>query len=144
MYVNLVLRLLARLHGLGSLSAVWLSEKAATTRLTFGYHRYEILGAVASVVLIWAITGVLIYEAINRFINPPKHVDGGWRPLAVLHSCSSCGGHRWQPWPQCVCMPCAVRVCVGVGLLCVCVDCLRVVSAPQARSCSSRPPQACV
>lgn len=59
-----------------SLTAVWLAEKAPTAKLTFGYHRYEIMGAVMSVVLIWGITGVLIYEAINRFIDPPKHVDG--------------------------------------------------------------------
>ncbi len=59
-----------------SLTAVWLAEKAPTAKLTFGYHRYEIMGAVMSVVLIWGITGVLIYEAVNRFIDPPKHVDG--------------------------------------------------------------------
>ena len=57
---------------------MWLAEKAPTAKLTFGYHRYEIMGAVASVVLIWGITGVLIYEAIRRFIDPPESVDGAW------------------------------------------------------------------
>jgi zinc transporter 2 len=59
-----------------SLTAVWLAEKPATAKLTFGYHRYEIFGAVLSVFLIWAITGVLVYEAIMRLVHPPKDVDG--------------------------------------------------------------------
>ena len=55
---------------------MWLAEKLPTAKLTYGYHRYEIMGAILSVILIWAITGVLIFEAIERFINPPESVDG--------------------------------------------------------------------
>jgi Co/Zn/Cd efflux system component len=58
-----------------SLTAVWLAEKPANAKLTFGYHRYEVLGAVTSVFLIWFITGILVYEAIDRIIHPEK-VDG--------------------------------------------------------------------
>jgi len=58
-----------------SLFAVWLAERPATTKQTFGYHRIEIFGAVASVLVIWILTGVLVYEAILRIITP-EEVDG--------------------------------------------------------------------
>ena len=30
----------------------------------------EVLGALASVLTIWLVTGILVYEAVNRVINP--------------------------------------------------------------------------
>ena len=36
----------------------------------------EVLGAVASVLIIWAITGVLVYAAIERCISMDFEVDG--------------------------------------------------------------------
>lgn len=30
----------------------------------------EVLGALASVLSIWLVTGILVYEAVNRMINP--------------------------------------------------------------------------
>ena len=30
----------------------------------------EVLGALASVLSIWLVTGVLVYEAVNRILNP--------------------------------------------------------------------------
>lgn len=58
-----------------SLTAVWLAEKPANTKLTYGYHRYEVLGAVTSVFLIWFITGILVFEAVRRVLHP-ETVDG--------------------------------------------------------------------
>ena len=34
------------------------------------YHRVEVLGALASVLTIWLVTGILVYEAVNRVLNP--------------------------------------------------------------------------
>jgi len=51
-----------------SLFAMALSSRPATDTMTFGFHRAEILGALASVVTIWALVGVLVYEAILRLI----------------------------------------------------------------------------
>lgn len=53
-----------------SLFAVWLAERPPTKTHTFGFHRIEALGALVSVLLIWGITGVLVYEAIGRIIKP--------------------------------------------------------------------------
>eukprot|EP01112_Ceratiomyxa_fruticulosa_P018804 TRINITY_DN6067_c0_g1_i1.p1 TRINITY_DN6067_c0_g1~~TRINITY_DN6067_c0_g1_i1.p1 ORF type:complete len:449 (-),score=103.35 TRINITY_DN6067_c0_g1_i1:174-1520(-) len=59
-----------------SLFAMWLAARPPTAEMTFGFHRAEILGALASVLTIWALTGVLIYEAILRILHPPDKVDG--------------------------------------------------------------------
>lgn len=58
-----------------SIFALWLAKKEPTSRLSFGFHRAEILGALVSVVLIWILTGVLVYEASYRIMHP-EDVDG--------------------------------------------------------------------
>jgi cobalt-zinc-cadmium efflux system protein len=58
-----------------SLFALWVARKPSTPQMSFGYHRAEILGALASGLLIWLIAGVLIFEAILRLGAPPE-VDG--------------------------------------------------------------------
>ena len=40
----------------------------------------EVLGALASVLTIWLVTGILVYEAVNRVINPVP-VNGKREPL---------------------------------------------------------------
>jgi len=59
-----------------SLFAMWLSGQSPTSQMSFGFHRAEILGAVTSVLMIWALTGILVYEGILRLLHPPAHVDG--------------------------------------------------------------------
>ena len=39
-------------------------------RCAHSYHRIEVLGALASVLTVWLVTGVLVFEAVNRIINP--------------------------------------------------------------------------
>lgn len=56
-----------------SLFAMWLASRAKTDEMSFGFHRAEILGSVASVLMIWALTGVLVYEAVKRIIAIVKH-----------------------------------------------------------------------
>ena len=58
-----------------SLSAVWMADRPRTARATFGYHRVEIVGAMASVLLIWVLTAALCVEAVSRVIKP-EPVDG--------------------------------------------------------------------
>ena len=50
-------------------------SKSPSCCLSFGWHRVEILGVLMSVLLIWVVTGVLIWEAIQRLIHP-EQVDG--------------------------------------------------------------------
>ena len=53
-----------------SIVSLYVSRKAATSSYSFGFHRAEILGAIVSVLLIWALTGVLLVEAFDRFAHP--------------------------------------------------------------------------
>lgn len=55
--------------------ALWWSSKSPTARHSFGFHRAEILGALLSVLLIWLIAGILLYEAVDRILHP-QTVDG--------------------------------------------------------------------
>lgn len=53
-----------------SIVAIKLSKISANKKMSFGYHRAEILGALASVLVIWGLTVWLIVEAIYRIIDP--------------------------------------------------------------------------
>ena len=59
-----------------SLFALDLMIKKPTMHYTYGFHQAEIIGALVSVMLVWAITGVLLFEAWNRFAKLTA-IDGG-------------------------------------------------------------------
>ncbi|KAM9410112.1 putative proton-coupled zinc antiporter SLC30A4 isoform 1-T3 [Pholidichthys leucotaenia] len=59
-----------------SLLALWLSTKPPTKRFTFGLHRLEVISAVVSVLLIYILTAVLVYEAVQRTIHQDFNIDG--------------------------------------------------------------------
>ncbi|MFZ9594855.1 MAG: cation diffusion facilitator family transporter [Bdellovibrionia bacterium] len=54
-----------------SLFALWYARRPSTPSMSFGYGRAEILGALISVLLIWFVGGVLIFEAVLRLKAPP-------------------------------------------------------------------------
>jgi len=58
-----------------SIISIYISRKVAKNNMSYGYHRAEIIGALVSIVLIWALTLWLLYEATLRIIIPPR-VDG--------------------------------------------------------------------
>ncbi|KAF9109049.1 hypothetical protein BGX27_008051 [Mortierella sp. AM989] len=58
-----------------SLAAIYLSQRSSTATHTFGYHRAEVLGALFSIFLIWALTFMLIVEAYDR-VRHPIDIDG--------------------------------------------------------------------
>ena len=49
-----------------SLLVLWISDKKPTKSMTFGYHRAEALGALATLCMIWYVTGILVYLAVRR------------------------------------------------------------------------------
>ncbi|XP_043931275.1 zinc transporter 3 [Protopterus annectens] len=59
-----------------SLFSLWISSRPATKTMSFGWHRSEILGALASVLSIWIVTGVLVYLAIMRIVNNDFEIEG--------------------------------------------------------------------
>ncbi|XP_054901066.1 zinc transporter 4 [Poeciliopsis prolifica] len=59
-----------------SLLALWLSTKPPTKRFTFGLHRLEVVSAVLSVLLIYILTTILLYEAVLRTVHQDFDIDG--------------------------------------------------------------------
>lgn len=54
-----------------SLIVLKIAHLPHTPKMSYGYHRAEILGALASALSLWVLCAVLIYEAIVRLISPP-------------------------------------------------------------------------
>ncbi len=78
--------LLSDLSGfLISMVSLYIALRPADKRLTYGYHRAEVIGALSSVLIIWCLTAWLIIEAIQRFYNP-KPIVG-----ILMLSISLCG-----------------------------------------------------
>ncbi|PSC68288.1 zinc transporter 8 isoform X1 [Micractinium conductrix] len=51
------------------LAAYW-AKRRSHEHFSYGYHRVEVLGALASVMTVWLVTGVLLFEAVQRIITP--------------------------------------------------------------------------
>src|SRR4051812_20811275 len=65
--------MLADVFGLSmSLAAVRMAARPATARRTFGFHRAEILAAVANAVLLLGIAAFILYQAWSRFAAPEE------------------------------------------------------------------------
>jgi len=58
-----------------ALFAIWIAQKPRTPERTFGYHRTEILAALANGAALVAIAIIIVVEALSRFQNP-REVDG--------------------------------------------------------------------
>lgn len=58
-----------------SLLSLWIATRPATRRMSFGWYRSEVIGALTSVLLIWIVTGILVYLAIQRVIEEDFEID---------------------------------------------------------------------
>jgi cobalt-zinc-cadmium efflux system protein len=67
-----------------SLVAFNLARKPATVTRTYGYHRAEIMAALANGIILFLITAYIVYEAYKRFLNPPEVHSGLMLIVAVL------------------------------------------------------------
>jgi cobalt-zinc-cadmium efflux system protein len=48
------------------------AERPASTHMTFGYHRVGVIVAIVNAVSIFAIAAIILYEAYQRFQQPPE------------------------------------------------------------------------
>lgn len=94
-----------------SIIALKMASRPISTKMTFGWHRAEVIGALISVLAIWILTGILVYLAIDRVITNEYTVEGetmlitaavavGFNVLLglVLHEHGhSHGGHSHDP-----------------------------------------------
>ena len=77
-----------------SIAAITLSKKPAGGLYTFGHGRAEVLGAMASVLIIWVLTVMLVVEAVERcqaYTGP----DSDKYPGMCVCPCSAAG---WDVW----------------------------------------------
>lgn len=65
--------MLADVGALGlTLLTAWIARRPADQTKTFGYLRWEILAALVNGALLFGIAALVVYEAIERFGNPPQ------------------------------------------------------------------------
>jgi zinc transporter 2 len=69
-----------------SLFVLWLGEKKPRKNMTFGFFRAEPLGALATLVIIWYVTGILVYLAINRIATGNFEVHGN--AMLIVATCA--------------------------------------------------------
>lgn len=67
-----------------SLLSIWYASRPATRKMSFGYYRAEVLGAFISVVLIYVVTGNLIYFAIQRLIDRSYDINAGFMLITSI------------------------------------------------------------
>jgi cobalt-zinc-cadmium efflux system protein len=67
-----------------SLLALRLAARAPSTTHTFGLRRFEILAALINGLALWAVVGVIMREAVERFRDPPAVEAQGMIVVAVL------------------------------------------------------------
>ncbi|GLV43179.1 Zinc transporter 33D [Carabus blaptoides fortunei] len=58
-----------------SLFSLWVGSRPATRKMSFGWYRAEVLGALTSVLMIWIVTGILLYLAIERIMHQDFEIN---------------------------------------------------------------------
>jgi zinc transporter 2 len=66
-----------------SIVSIYISRRKATDKMSFGYHRAEVIGALVSVNIIWGLTFWLLYEASLRIIYK-QEVNGFYMLLTAI------------------------------------------------------------
>lgn len=67
-----------------ALIAIRFAERPATPQKTYGYVRLEILAALLNAVVLLLVTIFILYEAVDRFLNPPPVLAGPMLAVALV------------------------------------------------------------
>lgn len=77
--------MLTDVAGLGlALMAIRFGERPATPRQTYGFYRVEILAALTNAVVLIGISIYILYEAYERFMDPPEISTGPMLIVAAI------------------------------------------------------------
>ncbi|PAV56021.1 hypothetical protein WR25_06486 isoform D [Diploscapter pachys] len=71
-----------------SIAAIRCSRRPSSKRMSFGYDRAEVLGAMLSILILWVLTTVLVIMAIERIIHPVKDIDA---EVMLITACCGIG-----------------------------------------------------
>jgi cobalt-zinc-cadmium efflux system protein len=83
-----------------ALVAVWISRRPPDAKRTLGYVRMEALGAMVNGLMLFAVAGYILWEAVGRFRQPPEVASTGMLVIAVVGlvvNLSQCGCSRRRP-----------------------------------------------
>ncbi|WP_453993820.1 cation diffusion facilitator family transporter [Bacillus nitroreducens] len=67
-----------------SLVAFWFATRPASPRKTYGFYRFEILAALFNAITLFIIAGFIVYEAFERFFEPPTVASGTMMIIAGI------------------------------------------------------------
>ena len=67
-----------------ALLAIKFAERPATPERTYGFYRVEILAALTNAVVLIGISIYILYEAYERFLNPPEVQSGTMIFIAII------------------------------------------------------------
>lgn len=77
--------MLTDVAGVGlALLAIWFAERPASETRTYGYYRVEILAALTNAVVLILISLYILYEAYERFKNPPEVESAAMLGVAAI------------------------------------------------------------
>jgi cobalt-zinc-cadmium efflux system protein len=75
-----------------SLFAMTVARRPATATKTFGYHRFEILAALANGTILVLMSAYIFYEAYQRFLEPPVVKTPLMLTIAIIGLFANLGG----------------------------------------------------
>lgn len=64
-----------------SIISIYISKLPPNKNFSYGYHRAEIVGAFASIFIIWILTILLLIESIVRLFDSHHQIHGGYMLL---------------------------------------------------------------
>jgi cobalt-zinc-cadmium efflux system protein len=67
-----------------SLAAMWFAVRPPSARKTYGYYRFEILAALFNGLSLFAIAGVIMWEAFHRLLEPQRVASGSMMAIAAV------------------------------------------------------------
>ncbi len=70
-----------------SLFVIWLSGRKPKKTMTYGFYRAEALGALATVVIIWYVTGILAYLAVERIHTGQFEIEVSGASFTLMPFC---------------------------------------------------------
>lgn len=67
-----------------ALAAIKIGQRPADEARTFGYRRFEILAAAFNALLLFAVAGYVLWEGVNRFLEPAEVQSTGMLAIATI------------------------------------------------------------
>src|SRR6185436_8782198 len=77
-----------------ALAALAIARRPADHKRTFGYFRFEILAAVFNALVLLVVAGYILYEAWQRFREPPAIQSAGMLAIALVGLAVNVAGMR--------------------------------------------------